>query len=375
MHPSAARRHAGARGTACPSPGYHRRMPARKKSSGGRALTVDLPAPLPAERRGDAWWMEADGRELRLSNLDKIFWPYEGYTKGDLVAYYFNVADLILSYLRDRPLTMKRMPDGIDGAFFYEKTAPSHTPDWVQRCSVLSEDSKDGVIGYLMVNDLSTLLYVANLGCIEMHPLHSRCSSVEQPDYLFFDLDPMEAPFEMVLAVALHVKAALDALELVSYPKTSGATGVQIYVPIETGYSYQQVRDFVGGVGRMIEKADRERVTMAWQIKNRTGKVFIDHNMNRRGANISAVYSMRPERGATVSTPLTWDEVASDVTPQDFTIVSVWERFAKVGDLFEGGLKEPQDLAPAFEERTRNADWKRNDAQVLETMARVGSGA
>ncbi len=198
-------------------------MPARKKSSGGRALTVDLPTALPAERRGDAWWMEADGRELRLSNLDKIFWPDEGYTKGDLVAYYLNVAELILPYLRDRPLTMKRMPDGITGDFFYEKTAPSHTPDWVQRCSVVSEDSKDGVIGYLMVNDLSTLLYVANLGCIEMHPLHSRCASIDRPDYLFFDLDPMEAPFDMVLAVALHVKAALDALGIVGYPKTSGA--------------------------------------------------------------------------------------------------------------------------------------------------------
>ena len=324
-------------------------MPARKKGSGGRALTVDLPQPLPAERRGDAWWMETDGRELRLSNLDKIFWPNEGYTKGDLVAYYFNVAELILPYLRDRPLTMKRMPDGIAGDFFYEKTAPSHTPDWVQRCSVASEDSKDGVIGYLMVNDLSTLLYVANLGCIEMHPLHSRCVSVDQPDYLFFDLDPMEAPFDMVLAVALHVKAALDALGIVGYPKTSGATGVQIYVPIEPGYSYQQVRDFVGAVGRMIEKADRERVTMAWQIKNRTGKVFIDHNMNRSGANISAVYSVRPEPGATVSTPLTWDEVASGVTPQDFTIANVWERFADVGDRFEGVLSEPQDLAPALE--------------------------
>ena len=146
-----------------------------------------------------------------------------------------------------------------------------------------------------MVKDLSTLLYVANLGCIEMHPLHSRCATIEAPDYLFFDLDPMEAPFEDVLAVSLHVRAALETLGLVGYPKTSGATGVQIYVPIEPGCSYQQVRDFVGTVGRMIERADPERVTMAWQIENRTGKVFIDHNMNRRGANISAVYSMRPE--------------------------------------------------------------------------------
>jgi DNA ligase D-like protein (predicted ligase)/DNA ligase D-like protein (predicted polymerase)/DNA ligase D-like protein (predicted 3'-phosphoesterase) len=324
-------------------------MPARKRTSGGPAFTVEFPRALETEKRGDAWWMEADGRELRLSNLDKVFWPDEGYTKGDLVAFYFNAAELIVPYLRDRPLTMKRMPDGMAGDFFYEKTAPSHTPDWVQRCPVESEDAKTGVIGYLMVQDLSTLLYVANLGCIEMHPLHSRCGSVEQPDYLFFDLDPMEASFEDVLAVSMHVKAALEALGLRGYPKTSGATGVQIYVPVVPGYSYDQVRDFVGTVGRMIERADRDRVTMAWQISKRTGKVFIDHNMNRSGANISAVYSLRPEPGATVSTPLTWDEVEAGLTPRDFRIDNALERFEKIGDLFEGVRTEPQDLTQALE--------------------------
>ncbi len=324
-------------------------MPAKRKRSGGAAFTVDLPAPLPVEKRADAWWMQADGRELRLSNLDKVFWPEEGYTKGDLIAYYFNVAELILPHLRERPLTMKRMPDGIAGDFFYEKTAPSHTPDWIARCPVDSDESKDGVIGYLTVNDLSTLLFVANLGCIEMHPLHSRCGSVGTPDYLFFDLDPMGASFQDVLTVARHVRAALDALGLRSYPKTSGATGVQIYVPVEPGWNYDQVRDFVGSVGRMIERADRERVTMAWQIDKRTGKVFIDHNMNRTGANISAAYSLRPEPGATVSTPLTWDEVDAGLTPQDFRIDNVWKRFTKVGDLFEDVRAAPQDLAPALE--------------------------
>src|SRR5262245_60617087 len=324
-------------------------MPPRKKSASGRAFTVAFPRPLPAERRGDAWWMEADGRELRLSNLDKVFWPEEGYTKGDLIAFYHNVADLILPHLRDRPLTMKRMPDGMAGPFFYEKTAPSHTPDWVARCPVESGDSKDGVIGYMMVNYLATLLYVANLGCIEMHPLHSRCESVESPDYLFFDLDPMGATFEDVLIVARHVHAALGALGLTGYPKTSGATGVQIYVPIEVGWSYDQVRDFVGALGRTIERADRDHVTMAWQISKRTGKVFIDHNMNRSGANISAAYSLRPEPMATVSTPLTWDEIDAGITPQDFRIENVWGRFDKLGDLFRSVRTEPQDLAPALE--------------------------
>jgi bifunctional non-homologous end joining protein LigD len=321
----------------------------RKKAASGRPFTVEMPRQLDVEKRADAWWTEADGRELRLSNLDKLFWPDEGFTKGDLVAYYFNVADLILPYLRERPLTMKRMPDGVAGGFFYEKTAPSHTPDWIERCPVQSDDAKTGVIGYLMVNDLSTLLYVANLGCIEMHPLHSRCASVEQPDYLFFDLDPMGASFEDVIAVALHVRAALDALGLVGYPKTSGATGVQIYVPVENGYSYAQVREFVRRVGKMIEKADSDRVTMAWKVENRTGKVFVDHNMNREGANISAVYSLRPEARATVSTPLEWDELEAGITPQDFRIDNVWERFASVGDLFEGVRAKPQDLTDALE--------------------------
>jgi bifunctional non-homologous end joining protein LigD len=324
-------------------------MSPRKKKTSGRAFTVEFPQPLPAEKRGDAWWMDAEGRELRLSNLDKVFWPDEGYTKGDLLAYYYNVAELILPHLRERPLTMKRMPDGISGPFFYEKTAPSHTPDWIPRCPIRSDESKDGVIGYLMVNDLATLLFVANLGCIEMHPLHSRCATIETPDYLFFDLDPMGASFDDVLIVARHVRAALGALGLTGYPKTSGATGVQIYVPVEPGWSYDQVRDFVGTLGRTIERADRDHVTMAWQIDKRTGKVFIDHNMNRSGANISAVYSLRPEAGATVSTPLLWEEIDTGVTPQDFRIDNVWERFGKLGDLFEGVRTSPQELGPALE--------------------------
>jgi len=324
-------------------------MPARKRAS-GPAFTATLPKPLPAEKRGEAWWMEVDGRELRLSNLDKVFWPDEGYTKGDLVGYYYNVAGLILPHLLERPLTMKRMPDGIAGDFFYEKSAPSHTPDWLPRCPVESEDAKTGLIDYLMVEDTAGVLFLANLGCIEFHPLHSRCRSVESPDYLFFDLDPFPPiTFDDVLAVAMHVKTALDALGLVGYPKTSGATGVQIYVPVEPGYSYEQVRDFVGAVGRMIQRADRDRVTMAWQVSKRSGKVFIDHNMNRSGANISAAYSLRPEPGATVSTPLTWKEVEKGVTPGDFTIATVWKRFEKVGDLFERVRTKPQDLGPALE--------------------------
>ncbi len=311
-------------------------MPARKKATGKAAFTVELPRDLPVRRgTGDAWWIDLSDRELRASNLNKVYWPEEGYTKGDLLAYYFNVAELLLPHLERRPLTMKRMPDGIDGDAFYEKTAPSHTPDWVHRCTVLSEDAKEGRIDYLTVDDLDTLLFVANLGAIEMHPLHSRCGDTGHPDYLFFDLDPFPPyTYEDVLTVARHIKVVLDQLGLTGYPKTSGATGLQIFVPIEPGrWTYGEVRAFVGACGRMVGRADPDRVTMAWRIADRAGKVFIDHNMNRQGANIAAAYSLRPEPRAPVSTPLTWDEVdAGGFEPQDFRIDNVWGRFAEVGD-------------------------------------------
>jgi bifunctional non-homologous end joining protein LigD len=302
------------------------------------------------ERHGEHWFFEGNGRRVRLSNLDKVFWPGSGYTKGDLLAYYYNVSDLILPHLVGRPLTMKRMPDGVEGHEFYEKNAPSHTPDWVPRCSVSSSQSESGRIDFLMVDDIATLLYVVNLGCIEFHPLHSRCSRIDLPDYLFFDLDP-NPPIEFsdVLAVAHHVIAALEALSLPSYAKTSGRHGMQIYVPIEHGPTYEDVRAFVASVGRAIRDADPERATMEHHKPKRTGKVFIDHNMNRFGANIAAVYSLRPRPEATVSTPLTIEEIsAGDVRPEDFTMANVHERFARTGDLFAGLRTTPVDLRPTM---------------------------
>ncbi|MFN2543659.1 MAG: non-homologous end-joining DNA ligase [Actinomycetota bacterium] len=329
-------------------------MPKRKQA--GPAFTVDFPRELPAVQDGDAWWLQIDGREVRLSNLNKTFWPDEGYTKGDLLAYYYNVAEHILPYLAGRPLTMKRMPNGISGHFFYEKNKPPNTPDWMRRCPVESEDggdkprpTKNKVIDYLLVDDTAGLLFMVNLGCIEFHPLHSRCDSYEYPDYAFFDLDPFEVDFSDVLAVASHVKAALDVLGLEGYAKTSGATGAQIYVPIEPRFTHDEVREFVRLIGTMIKKADPARVTMQWEVRTRTGKVFIDHNMNRSGANIAAVYSMRPEPGASVSTPITWDEVSAGVKPGDFTIQTIWKRLAEVGDLFRPVLDAPQDLRPAMD--------------------------
>lgn len=322
----------------------------------GAAFTVDFPHPLPAERSGEYWWMEVDGRELRLSNLDKVFWPEQGYTKGDLLTYYYNVAPAILPYLRGRPLTLKRMPDGVGGPFFYAKEAPPTTPHWMPVCNVerAGDEGRWGPpsherINYLMVEDTAGLLFVANLGCIEFHPLHSRCGSIATPDYLLFDLDPFEpAAFEDVLAVARLVRVACERLGLRAYPKTSGATGVQVYVPLVPRFTYAQVREFVGKVGHLIRQADPDRVTMEWEVRKRAGRVFIDHTMNRLGANIASVYSVRPEPGAPVSTPLTWEEVeAGEVRPSDFSIVTIWDRLAR-GDPFRGVLEDLQDISEAL---------------------------
>ncbi len=179
---------------------------------------------------------------------------------------------------------MKRMPDGIDGEFFYEKTAPSHTPEWIGGAGCCPTMPKHGVIDYLMVDDAAGLLFIANLGCIEFHPLHSRCEDVGHPDYLFFDLDPFPPyTYEDVLAVARHIKASAGPARVDRLSRRrSGATGMQIFVPLERGrYTYEQVRALVGACGRLIRKADPDRVTMAWKIAERTGKIFIDHNMNR----------------------------------------------------------------------------------------------
>lgn len=323
---------------------------ARPKRS-AEAFTVGFPSPLPAEPDGEAWRLEVDGQALRLTNLDKVFWPDEGYTKGDLIAYYWNAADLILPHLQERPLTMKRMPDGIAGEAFYEKHAPSHTPDWMPRCLVPSDEARGGSIEYLMANDRASLLFMANLGCIEFHPLHSRCGQIERPDYLFFDLDPFEPyTYEDVLAVARLVHISLEQLELTGYPKTSGATGMQIFAPIEPRYSYDQIRELVRRVGQAILAADPERVTMASRIADRDGHIYIDHAMNRSGANIAAVYSLRPEPGATASTPLTWEEVeAGGITPADFRIDNAFERWAATGDLFAGVRDAPQSIDAVLE--------------------------
>ncbi|HET6752137.1 MAG TPA: non-homologous end-joining DNA ligase, partial [Actinomycetes bacterium] len=314
----------------------------------GKRRRLRFPSPLPARRAGEAWRLLADGRELRLSNLDKVYWPDDGYTKGDLLAHYWNVAELILPHLHDRPLTMKRMPDGLAGEPFYEKQVPAHAPDWLPTTAVPSEDDTR-VVEFVMAQDLPSLLYVVNLGCIEMHPLHARAGSLDRPDYAFFDLDPFEPyTYADVRTVAKLVKVVLDGLGLRGYPKTSGATGMQVFVPLDGTHTHADAREFVERVGRLVVRAYPEKATMAWPLAERAGKVFIDHQMNRPGANIASVYSLRPLPGAPVSTPLDWEELDQDLEPGDFRVDNVWERFA-AGDRFAPVLTDKQSLTGAME--------------------------
>ena len=274
--------------------------------------TLDFPAGLPVVRKGEHWYARADERTLRLSNLDKVFWPSEGYTKGDLLTYYFNISPIMLPHLVQRPLTLKRMPNGVKGDFFYEGKT----------------------INYLSVNDVVGMLWIANLGCIEFHPLHARAHDQAHPTYAFFDLDPFEpATWDDVTHVAGLIKVVLDQLSVTAYPKTSGATGMQIMVPLDGTLTYSDVRRFIGGVAELVHAADPETTTLEWDIPKRAGKVFLDVNMNREGANIAAAYSVRPEPGATVSTPFTWEELG-DVRPELYTIGTVFERVMSREDPF-----------------------------------------
>jgi bifunctional non-homologous end joining protein LigD len=309
---------------------------------------LHFPAPLPAVRAGDAWRLEAGGRELRVSNLDKLYWPDDGITKGDLLAYYWNVAGLLLPHLHDRPLTMKRMPNGLAGEPFYEKQVPAHAPEWLPTAAVPTEEDSR-VVEFVLAQDLASLLYVVNLGCIEMHPLHSRAGSLDRPDYAFFDLDPFQPyTYEDVRTVAKLIKVVLDGLGLRGYPKTSGATGMQVFVPLDGTHTHTDAREFVERVGRLVVRAYPEKATMAWPVADRAGKIFIDHQMNRSGANIASVYSLRPLPRAPVSTPLDWEELDQDLEPEDFRIDNVWDRFAD-GDRFAPVLEDKQSLSAAME--------------------------
>lgn len=273
-------------------------------------------------------------RVVRLTHLRKLFWPSRGITKGDLLRYYLAVSPALLPHLRNRAMVMKRYPNGASGECFFMKRAPSPRPDWIETCAI--EHGSGSIIDFPMVQDVASLLWLVNLGCIDLNQWYARCDDIDRPDYLHFDLDPAKgASFARVLEVALIVRDALAALQMPSFVKTSGATGVHVYVPIVRGPLQKQVWTFAKELARAIAASNPRIATAEYIIAKRPyGRVFVDYNQNAWGKTLASVYSVRPTPHATVSTPITWEDVEDGVDRDLFRMDTVPARVGELGDLW-----------------------------------------
>jgi len=292
--------------------------------------------------------LRVGNRDVRISNPAKVFFPKLGLTKGDLVRYYLDVADCLLHHVRRRPMQMKRYPDGVDGFFFYQKRVPEPHPAWLETVHVRFPSGRSA--DFPVCNDAAALAWIVNLGCIDLHTWHARIDDVDRPDYLLIDLDPSEGnPWEHVREIALVVKGVMDELGLASYPKTSGATGLHILAPIRPELKFPAVRDFAKALAKEVEQriGDQRVATTTWKVADRLG-VFVDYGQNARDRTIASAYSIRPTPDARASAPLAWDEVA-DVEPEAFTLQTMRERIARVGDLTAGMWRRKVSLLPRFE--------------------------
>ncbi len=288
-----------------------------------------------------------NGKEIKFTNLDKFYWPKEKITKRDLINYYYRVAPFILPYLKDRPQSMLRHPDGITGFSFYYKNIKGKGPDWLQTYNYHSKsDGEDKE--YLVAKDEASLLYMASLGSIEMNPWHSRVQSEDYPDWCIIDLDPAKNTFDQVIEAANVCKQVLETLGIIGYPKTSGSTGIHIYIPLGAKYTYEQSKEFARIIATLIHEQLPKFTTIERAVKNRKGKMYIDFLQNRPQATVSAPYSVRPKPGATVSMPLHWDEVKKGLKMTDFTIHNAMERVKNAGDIFKPVLGKGINLEKAI---------------------------
>ncbi|MFQ5504290.1 MAG: non-homologous end-joining DNA ligase [Planctomycetota bacterium] len=285
----------------------------------------------------------------RPSNPAKVYWPREGHTKGELFAYYAELAEFLLPYLSERPVHMLRCPDGIDGKSFYQRQAPAHVPDWIQTLEVSASGEEHR---HVLCNDRDTLLYLVNLGSIDLHPWLSRRGSLDSPDWAVLDLDPKSASFDAVIKVARALGKLLRGIGLRPCLKTSGKTGLHIYVPLRPGYSYEQSRMFTESVARIAVREHPDIATVERAMSGRGGRVYVDFLQNRRGQTVVPPYVVRPVEGATVSMPLAWDELDRELCPSRFTIATAPARVSRLGDLFRDALSDRQDLMPAIERLT-----------------------
>ncbi|WP_229684404.1 DNA ligase D [Flavobacterium limi] len=285
------------------------------------------------------------GQNMTFSHLSKIYWPRDGFTKRDMFNYYYQAAEFILPYLKDRPLSLNRFPGGIQGKSFYQKDVKGKAPQWAETFPYTTSDgeSKEFLVG----DDEKTLMYMASLGCIEMNPWFSRVQKPDNPDYCVIDLDPDQNTFEQVIRAACEVKNILDALEIEGYVKTSGSTGIHIYIPLGAKYSYDQSQMFGRMIASVVHSQLPDFTSLERQIKNRGGRMYLDFLQNRPGATIACPYSLRPKPGATVSMPLHWEEVKKGLAMKDFTIENSIARIRSEGDIFKGSLKKGIDMKKA----------------------------
>ncbi len=288
------------------------------------------------------------GHDVRVTNPEKVFFPGLELTKGDLVRYYLDVSDCVLPHVRRRPMQLLRWPNGVEGEFFYQKRIPRPHPTYVEEVHIVFPSGNE--IDFAVVNSVAALGWVANLGCIDLHTWHSRIADVEVPDYLLIDLDPSEGnPWEHVREIARVVKEVMDELDLVSYPKTSGATGLHILAPIKPEVRFPEVRRFAKALAQEVERriGDQEVATTTWKVADRLG-VFVDYGQNARDRTIACAYSIRPTPDARASAPLRWEEVG-EADPAAFTLLTMRERIARAGDLTAGMWRRRPSLVGRFE--------------------------
>ena len=279
--------------------------------------------------------LRVDGRDVRLTNLNKIFWADLGITKGDLLQYYADVSGALVPHLRGRAMVMKRYPHGAAGEFFFMKRAPKPRPDWIEVCSITH--GSGNVIDFPMIQDRPSLLWVVNLGCIDLNQWYARCDDVDRPDYVHFDLDPGPgAAFDRVREAALLVREALDVLKMPAFVKTTGSKGLHVYVPIVRKPVQKEVWTFAKALAQQLAARHPALLTAEYRVAKRPhGRVLVDYNQNAWGRTLASIYSVRPRPEATVSTPVTWKELEAGVRIEDFTVANVPARLARLGDLWK----------------------------------------
>jgi bifunctional non-homologous end joining protein LigD len=324
----------------------HRDYHPAKHTAAPRAKTVRRRVEIP--KNVEQIELKLSGREVKLTNLKKLFWPELKITKRDLIQYYADVSPVLLPHLQDRAMVMKRYPNGAASEFFFMKRAPSPRPPWIELCSI--HHGSGNVIDFPIIQDVAALLWVINLGCIDLNQWYARCDDVDRPDYLHFDLDPVPgAKFERVLETALAVREALESLGMPSYPKTTGSKGIHIYVPIVRGPTQKQVWTIAKEIAHVLASAHPQLITAIYKVAKRPkGRVLVDYNQNAWGRTLASIYSVRPTPKACVSTPVTWKEIEKGIRIDDFRIDNVRKRIEKLGDLWKPLLDKRKrfDLKP-----------------------------